>query len=486
MNPSLRAAPLLLSLLLAGCGLLPKVGPDYQPAPPPAPAAWLTPLPHGGDTTRLTDWWRQWDDPLLAELIAAVETDSVSLAQAWARIQQARAEQVAAGAAVKPSLDASLNLSRADITMGGPAISQTSRSASLLSAWEIDLFGGLSRRQEAATASFEASRTRWHEARVSLAAETAQAFVQTRFLERRLQIAEADLNSRRESARLTRQLQAAGFQPEEAAALAEAGAAEAAANLVSLQADYDQQIKALVALSGWAEAELRAKLGARRGQFARPAQFQVTELPAALLGQRPDLAAAERDVAAASAAIGESESYRYPKLQLTGSLTPMRQTNDGNTVSLNTWSIAAGLVMPLVDGGRIDANVDAARAQYQAAARQYRQKAREAVREVEQALLRLEAARQREADVRLAAAGYAKALAATRVRHQAGLAGPLELQEASRLALAAETSVAAWQREQLAAWVDLYRAVGGGWEHGADVPAPQPLVTNNSIAGSRS
>lgn len=477
-----RITPLLLALSLSiplsGCGLLPKVGPDYQAAAPNAPTTWLTPLPHGGDAAKLTDWWRQWDDPLLAELIAAVEAANPSLPQAWARIQQARAELVAAGAGFKPSLDASLDVSRSDISMAGPVMSQASRSASLLSVWEIDLFGGIARRQEAAKANHVAGQNRWHEARVSLAAETAQAYVQTRFLERRLQIAEADLSSRRETARLTRQLQTAGFQPEEAAALTEASAAETAANQVSLQSDYDQQIKALVALSGWNEAELRAKLAARRGQFTQPAQFRVTELPAALLAQRPDLAAAERDVAAASAAIGQSEAHRYPRLQLLGSLTPMRQTTDGRTVNVNTWSIAAGLAMPLVDGGRIDADVEAARAQYEATAAQYRQKARDAVREVEQALLRLDAARRREANVRLAAEGYAKSLTATRSRHQAGLAGPLELQEASRLALTADTSVAAWQREQLAAWVDLYRAVGGGWQTGAEVPTPQASTTS--------
>lgn len=487
MKPKLisRAAVTLMAVSLAGCGLLPKVGPDYRPAPPVSPAAWqaVTPLPHDGDPAALTDWWRQWDDPLLAELVAAVEADNASLAQAWARIQQARAEVVAAGVAERPSLDASLNASRAAVAFIGPVMRQTTRQAGLMSNWEIDLFGGIARRQEAAEAGYAASLGRWHEARVSLAAEAAQAFLQTRFLERRLQLAEADLASRRETARLTRQLNAAGFQSAQAAALADAGAAESAAGLTGLRADYDQQIKALVALSGIAETELRSRLATRRGQFAQPARFHIASLPAALLAQRPDIAAAERDVAAASAAIGQTEATRYPRLKLLGSLTPLRLTTDGNTISSTTWSIGAGLSMPLVDGGRIDADVDAAKAHYAAAAAQYRHKARDAVREVEQALVRLDAAGSREADLRLAAAGYRQALDATRSRHQAGLAGPLELEEASRLALAADTSLASWQREQAAAWVDLYRAVGGGWQTDAAVPVP---TSAQNQAGKRS
>lgn len=477
------AAMTLLAASLAGCGLLPLVGPDYQPAAPLAPPAWQTPLPHNGDPAALADWWRQWDDPLLAELVAAVEADNANLAQAWARIQQARAEMVAAGTAERPTLDASLNASRAEVAMGGPVMRQTTRQAGLMSNWEIDLFGGVIRRQEAAEAGFAASRSRWHAARVSLAAETALAFLQTRFLERRLQLAEADLASRRETARLTRQLHVAGFQSDQLAALADAGAAESAAGLTGLRAEYDQQIKALVALSGIAEAELRSRLAARRGQFARPHQFRIDQLPAALLAQRPDIAAAERDVAAASAAIGQAEAARYPRLQLLGSLTPLRLTTDGSTINTTTWSIGAGLALPLVDGGRIAANTDAARAQYAAAAAQYRQRARDAVREVEQALVRLDAAGSREADLRLAAAGYGLALAATRSRHQAGLAAPLELEEASRLALAADTSLAAWQREQAAAWVDLYRAVGGGWQ--ADAAVPAPITPSIEPAGKR-
>jgi NodT family efflux transporter outer membrane factor (OMF) lipoprotein len=482
--PSLSTTALAYLLLLSGCGLLPKVGPDYRPVATDAPAAWQAALPHGGDGAALAGWWRQWNDPLLVDLIAAAEANSPTLPQAWARIQQARAEAVAAGTGDKPNLDASLDLSRAELAVAGPVMHQTSRQAGLMSNWEIDLFGGIARRKEAAMANLQASRGHWHEARVSLAAETALALFQARFLDRRLELAQADLNSRRETARLTRTLADAGLQTGEAAALAEAGAAEATASRIGLRADYDQQIKALVALSAMAEPELRARLAAGGTHDLDPARFRIASLPAQVLAQRPDVAAAERDVAAASAAIGQAESTRYPSLQLSGALTPLRMTTDGVAVSATTWSLGAGLAMPLVDGGRIDANVDAAQAKYAAAMAAYRQKVRDAVREVEQALTRLDAADRREGELRRAAEGYRVGLAATRGRHQAGLAGPLELEEASRLALAAEISLAAWQNEQASAWVHLYRAAGGGWTPATADPAA-PRVTEDKT-GNRS
>jgi NodT family efflux transporter outer membrane factor (OMF) lipoprotein len=482
--PLLRTTALTCILFLSGCGLLPKVGPDYRPTAVAAPQAWHAALPHGGDGAALADWWRQWHDPLLVDLIAASEANSPTLPQAWARIQEARAEAVAAGTGDKPDLDASLNLSRADLAVAGPVMHQTTRQVGLMSNWEIDLFGGIARRQEAAAASLQASRERWHEARVSLAAETALALFQVRFLERRQALARADLDSRRSSARLTRSLADAGLQSNEIAAIAEAGAAEAAASLIGLRSDYDQQIKALVALTAISEPDLRVRLAADTGRDHDPARLRIASLPAEVLAQRPDLAAAERDMAATSAAIGEADSYRYPRLQLSGALTPLRMITDGRTVSATTWSLGVGLSMPLVDGGRVDANVDAASAKYAATVAAYRQKARDAVREVEQALTRLDAASRREGELRLAVAGYRAGLSATRARHQAGLAGPLELEEASRLTLAAEVNLAAWQNEQASAWVQLYRAAGGGWTPAAADPVA-PRVTENQT-GNRS
>jgi len=465
----------LLSLLLTlpACSLLPRVGPDYQPLPLATPVGWHAPLPHGGELGALTDWWSQLGDPVLSSLIDTAERESATLAQARARIVRARSDAVAAGVAGLPTVDGSLAAKRAAFTFGSPTTFQTTRQASVMANWEIDLFGGIARDQEAAEARLTASQARWHEARVSVAAETANAYLQLRYQERRLAQTEADATSRAETARLIDTLGRAGLSAPAQVALASASAADGAGALTELRAGRDQQIKALVALTGLDETALRSQLKAADGRFPRPAAFAIKALPADLLGQRPDVAAAERDVAAASAAIGSARAARYPRLNLSGFITPLRLNTDGDRMSATTWSIGPTLSMPLIDGGRIGARVDAAEADYAAAAAAYRQKVRDAVAEVEQALVRLDAAAAREADVRRAARDYRVAFTATEARQRAGFASLMELEESRRTLLAADTTLAGWEQERVAAWVALYRAVGGGWP-GTDPTSPSP------------
>ncbi len=471
-------------LYLPACGLLPKIGPDYRGADAQAQAQWQAPLPHGGQLAQLQDWWQQWDDPLLPQLIEAAQRNGDTLTVAWSHIETARLESVAAGAAMTPGLDGSLESSRAKVAFFGPTMQQQSEKASLISRWELDLFGGLRRGQERAEASHAASQYRWHEARVSLAAETAHALLNARFLEQRLVLAEAERLSRRESQRLSQSLAAAGLLAPEQLALVLAAASESSAAVTALQSDYLQQIKALVALTGWQEGALREALQARAGQLPKPASFQVLGVPAQTLSQRPDVAAAERDVAAASAAIGYAKYQRFPRLQLQGVISGLRLTTDGAMFKASPWSIGANLTGPIFDGGLGAANVEAAEARYHAAEAQYRQKVRDAVKEVEQALTRLDAAGQREADVRQAQAAYSQSRAVVQGREQAGLANGLELEEAQRLALVGQVNWAAWQREQAAAWIDLYRALGGGWQ--ADMPVSAPAARGRSKTGSAS
>lgn len=482
-----RVLPLAVAMALLGslsaCGLLPKVGPDYAGPTATAPTAWQAPLPHAGQVAELGTWWNRLDDPLLPVLITAAQRESATLAQARARIAQARASAVTAGVAGMPTLDASLAAKRAAFTFGAPTTFQTTRQASLMANWEIDLFGGISRQQEEADARLTASEARWHDARVSVAAETADAYLQLRYQERRVAQAESDAASRAETARLLDTLGRAGLSPPAQVALANASAADSAATLTELKAGLDRQIKALVALTALDETGLRQRLAAAAGRFPQPAAFAVDALPARLLSQRPDVAAAERDLAAANAAIGVAGAARYPRLSLSGFITPLRLNTNGDRMSATTWSLGPTLSMPVFDGGRIGANVDAARADHMAAEAAYRQKVRDAVSEVEQALIRLDAARQREADVRRAAAGYREAFIATQARQRAGLASLMELEDARRTLLAADTSLSGWEQERASAWVALYRAAGGGWAaNDTDTTSPLPPAAQPGAA----
>jgi outer membrane protein TolC len=227
-------------------------------------------------------------------------------------------------------------------------------------------------------------------------------------------------------------------------------------------------LKLLVSLSGMTEAALRTVLDSTASPSSpalpQPAQFTIASVPAEVLRQRPDLAAAERSMAAANASIGATEADRYPRLNLVGNITPTRLImNSGPAVSVTTWSITSSLLAPLIDGGRRGANVEAARADYRAAESLWRARVRNAVREVEEALLQLQSTQARSEDTRLAAEGYHANFLATETRQRAGLASRIELEEARRLDINARSAVTALTHERVQAWIALYRAVGGGW-----------------------
>ena len=465
--------------LLAGCasGVFGTAGPDYERPAVQAPGAWQAPQPemqsrpHAGSTRRLAEWWAQFNDRALDALIAAAQQHSSTLAQAAATIERSRADAVAAGVAAAFTLDAIATANRSAISFGGSTIHRTLVQTGVQANWEIDLFGGLARKREAAQATLEANVASWHEARVSLAAEVANAYVNFRHCE--IQVAQAgfDARSRADTARMTQASGRAGLQSRAAVALADAASAEAAGVLSQRRAQCDISLKALAALTAMDESALRALLSmAGAAVLPQPDQFRIDSIPVQVVAQRPDVAAAERRLAAASADIGHAEADGYPRLTLAGSITPSpirAKTGTTPALPITTWSIGPSLVLPLFDGGRRDANVEAFRAQYAAAESAYRAKVREAVREVEEALVRLASAADRAADTAAAARGYRANLEAAEAMLKAGLGSVLELEQARRLWLAADAAVTALQQERLAAWIALYRAVGGGWE-----PAP--------------
>ena len=227
-----------------------------------------------------------------------------------------------------------------------------------------------------------------------------------------------------------------------------------------------------MALTALPEAGLRRRLQDQPGALPQDAQLQIASLPAELLAQRPDLAGRAREVAAASADIGAAEAQRYPRLTLAGSVGAARFRSAELSGTLDTWSVGpVALTLPLFDGGRRAANAEAARERYEAAAVQYRGAARQAVREVEQALVRLDSTARRSADAAIAVEGYTASFAGIQARYRSGLASLLELEEARRVRLAAETSLVSLQNERTAAWIALYRAAGGGWDGGLNTSA---------------
>ncbi|HET9976478.1 MAG TPA: efflux transporter outer membrane subunit [Burkholderiaceae bacterium] len=444
--------------LLVGCGT-PRLAATASEAPP---AQWQATLPHGGDAQALADWWRRFDDPLVADLVAEAQRTSPTLAQALARLAQARAGVRGAAAQRWPSVNAGAQASRGTNATSG-FVAATTGSAGLDAAWEVDLFGATRAQVAAAEARGDAAALGWHGARISLAADVAAAYVALRACEAQLQVAEQDAASQRQTATLTGAKVRVGFEAPANGALADGAAADATNRAIAQRADCDVLVKGLVVLTGAAEPALRTRLAAGTARLPQPAAFAVGALPAALLQQRPDIAAAERALVAAAADVGVAEAARFPRLTFSGTLALSAWRAGGQTSDGTAWGFGPALVLPIFDGGARAAREDAAHARYDEARAALDERVRRAVADVEEALVRLDAATRREGEAERAAQGFRDFFSAAEQRWRIGAGSLIDREDARRTALAAQTALINVQRERVAAWITLYRALGGGW-----------------------
>jgi multidrug efflux system outer membrane protein len=489
-----RAASLAVAAALSACA-------TQAPAPHVAalaPQQWQAPLPHNGSQADLANWWQHQADALLVQLIESAQAVSPTVASAGSRIAQSRAERVAAGAALAPSLDGAASVGRtsqqSELPLG------TTSQAALNASWEIDLFGANRAARDAAQARLDSAHAGWHDARVSVAAEVANQYYGLRACEQLMAVAKQDAVSRADTARLTELSARAGFQSPASMALARASAADGNSRYIAQRAECDIDVKALVALTAIAEPELRQKLAAGSGAGVAGSagtaavsgaaiigvapSMAIAELPARTLSQRPDVFTAEREVTAAGADVSNAQAQRYPRLTLSGSVGVANFRSNGDSTKLDTWSIGPlSMTVPIFDAGKRRANVDAASARYDSAVSSYRATVRQAVSEVEQALVNLDATAERAGDAQTALEGYRANFTAVEDRYKNGMASLFELEDARRTRLTAEQTVINLQRERSAAWVALYRAAGGGWTAPTDsTPAVASVTTSASPA----
>jgi NodT family efflux transporter outer membrane factor (OMF) lipoprotein len=473
MRVFLRAMALAVAATLSACAVQ---GPATQ-VDALAPPQWQAPLPHNGSRADLATWWRGQADGLLVQLIESAQAVSPTVASAASRIAQSRAERVAAGAALAPNVDAAASVNRSNQQSALPM--GTTSQAALNASWEIDLFGANRAARDAAQARLESAHAGWHDARVSVAAEVANQYYGLRACEQLLTVAQQDAVSRADTARLTELSAKAGFQSPASLSLARASAADGNSRYISQRAMCDVDVKVLSGLTAIAEPELRRKLAAGSAAAAVAPSMAIGELPARTLSQRPDVFTAEREVAAASADVGNAQAQRYPRLTLSGSVGVANFRAGGDNTKTDTWTIGpVALSLPVFDAGRRRANVDAASARYDAAVVSYRATVRQAVSEVEQALVNLDSTAARAGDAQTALEGYRANYTAVDDRYKNGMASLFELEDARRTRLTAEQTVINLQRERSAAWVALYRAAGGGFTPPAATSDTAPAVAS--------
>ena len=448
-----------LAILLTGCAL----GPDFV-RPESAAQQWRAPLPHGGKVENLAQWWAQFNDPVLNQLISDAEQSSPSLDMAWAKVQEARANAEGNRGAFLPALGATVASTQSQSVFGQQVIRQNVTRMGFDAGWELDLWGKNRRAAESTTASLGASGAQWHAARISLAAEVADGYVELRQCEATADIYQQISQSRSHSWAMVQQKQGAGLANEVDVARNFASQLDSDAAYAAKQGDCARSLNKLTALTGIAPVVLQSRLSAQHGKLPVPTSLDITQVAANALSQRPDVSVAEFNLATASAEIGAAKASLFPSLSLLGSIGSNRVQMGNANLQATTWSFGPSLSIPLFDGGRRKAVMEGAKARFDYADANYRRTVREAVREIEDALIRLEVANTRLSAAHKSHAQLLSIYQITTARQVAGMSNHLELEDAYRAKLQADEVVTALSRETVSAWIAVYKALGGGWD----------------------
>lgn len=461
-----RFGSLAACLLVSGCTAIADLKkPDVTVA-----NAWHATYPHGGRTSDLLTWWSTFGDPSLTTLIATAQAENPGLDSAASEIERARATLASARSGLFPTVAGSASLTRSGA--GGDDANEiaasTTNSGNLDASWEVDLLGKTRLRTEAARLRANERVADWHDARVSLAAEVADYYVQYRACRHVARLYKAELASQRETVRATETASNFGFTSSGDLELARASAASSSSTLIAQQADCELIVKSISRLTGGDEPRVRDILAKGRSDIPAPKTLKLTALPADVLRQRPDINALELEVAAALAEVGAAKADLYPSLSLGGSVTIGSSSVTGASVP---WSFGPALSIPLLDGGSRRAAVTSAAASYGVAVAAYKAGVLDAVAEVETALVRIDSARRRVSDATVAARSYRAYFNTVDANWKAGGASLLDRETARRSAQSAELSLIEIRSDAVRYWIALYKALGGGWKAGAGSPA---------------
>lgn len=408
-------------------------------------------------------WWTLFDDPVLADLEGRLEASSPSLAAAAARYAQAQGLLAQARADRVPEVDLSADAVRERLSGGRPLSSGSAARYSAATigaslAYEVDLFGRVRSSVAAGTAAAQASAADVAAVRLGLQAQLAALYFDMRGLDARIVLLGATVAAFRRAYELTATRHEGGIASGIDVSRAENQLASARAELSAVAIARAQDEHALAALLGMAPAELSIAVV----ETLAPPPVVPAGLPSTLLGRRPDIAAAERRVAAANARIGVARAALFPAITLGGAGGFEAASGALLSASSGFWALGPlSAALAIFDGGRRRAGVRISRAEYDEAAARYRETVLTAFREVEDTLAaqRLLAVQERDQAAATRAAERTRELALTRYRD--GAADYLEVVTAQTAALDAGRTLLDLRRRQLATAVDLIRALGG-------------------------
>lgn len=467
------ACVLILAAFVPGC----MVGPDYVRPQVEAPQAFRFAEKDARDTAN-TEWWKQFQDPVLDAMIAEALANNKNVRIAAANVEQAAGVLTQTRAAFYPQVGYQVTGSRQQLSDRGaspiPSTVPNPQSAyeALASAsWEIDLWGRIRRLSESAQATLFATEQARRGVVLSLVGAVATSYLQLRALDQQIEISRRTLATYAESVRLFELQFRYGVINQMTVEQARSQYATAASQIPQLESQAVQIENALSILLGRNPGPIQR--GKPLVQLAMPAV--PAGLPSEVLERRPDIAQAEQQLIAANARIGAAKAQYFPTISLTGTFgSASAELSNLFSGPARTWSFAGALAGPIFTGGAIAGTVAQAEAAQKAALLNYELAIQSAFADVENALVsRAKTAEQLQAQERLVKS-LSEYERLARLQYDGGYTPYLTVLDAQQQLFPAELNYAQTRAQNLNALVGLYKAMGGGWIVEAERVASQP------------
>ncbi|QJD66291.1 efflux transporter outer membrane subunit [Xanthomonas campestris pv. badrii] len=476
MPPLRTLAALIAASLAAGCA----VGPNYVRPDAPLPEHYLGQAAlaerQASAQADLATWWAGFNDPDLSRYVTAALAQNLDLAQATARVTQARAGLSAATAALLPSGNINGSATRAYQSLETPlgqvlnSLPTFDRYASIYEAnlgasWELDLFGGLRRGRQAALADYQASEAGAAATRLAVAAQTADIYISIRGLQARLDVARRQVATQQGLVSMVTLLHDKGLAADLQLQQARGALAQAQATVPGLEAGLVAAMNALDVMLGVVPGTHHAELAASKPIPLAP-QIADSGAPADLLRRRPDLIVAERRLAASNARIGVAMAEYYPKFSLSGLLGSATAISGANlfTGDAAQASGVLGLRWRLFDFGRINAQIAQAKGQEAEQLAAYRLAVLRATEDVENAFVALVKREQQASVLSQGVDALGKARGASALAYEKGTVSLIEVLNADDNLLRASDAQVQARTEAARSAVATFKALGGGWQ----------------------
>jgi multidrug efflux system outer membrane protein len=424
-------------------------------------------------------WWAQFSDKRLDGFVQQGLSENLTVLQALERINSAQANVVVAGAGGLPSLlfSGSHTISGQKGNLRQQRSTQNTTGADFEASWLLDLFGQYRRAKESAEASLDAAYSTVDVQRLAYLQDLVSSYINARYFQARISIAQENLKSRRETLELTKFQLDAGAASRLDVVQAEGLVNSTIAEVPGLEISYRQAVHHIATLLSVPSQEVIASLG-KGGQPVFRGRVN-SGVPADLIRNRPDIKVAERNLAAATAQIGVAEAQLYPSITLSGSISPSYIHASGSHGGLTSWSFGPGLTLPILDGGLLRANVKVAESNSREQYLVWKQVVLTGIEEVENALSAVSRDAQTVAALRAEVKSYQEALQLSTASYKDGASSLLDVLDAQRSVTDAQESLAQAVQQSAVDYVQLNVAIGAGYVAAtpeAQKPAPTKVA----------